>query len=248
MRYFPPFGLRLPPSLKDTRHLDEAARYDLLSLTIPDFIFSRQNPLIWQNEIRLPYILDNLGDMHGIWVADLGCGWGFLANKLADAGAKVVGLDISRETLKLAANKAENTELKAELVQGRAETLPFGSTFDVVTVTDVLEHIENFETVIAEASRILKVGGSFFFVTVNKTLLARMVYITFGETFFRLLPRGTHCYKRFIRPGELVIIMKKYGLILEDLKGILVNPFFKCYHFWHSKAIEYLGRARKVER
>jgi 2-polyprenyl-6-hydroxyphenyl methylase/3-demethylubiquinone-9 3-methyltransferase len=245
---FPPFGFKLPQNLKDTRHLDEASRYDLLSQTIPDFIFSDNNPLIWQNRIRFPYISRKVGNVTGKRVADVGCGWGFLTRQLAMLGCEVTGIDISRDTLRLAAEQESETKTdKLNYVQAKAEDLPFAERFDIVTATDLLEHVESPEVVIAEVSRILKPGGRFLFVTVNKTFLARLVYLTFGEDLLKLLPRGTHYYDKFVEPRRLEQFMMRYRLEMRDLQGILVNPFFKRYHFWPSKAIEYMGMAEKVD-
>jgi 2-polyprenyl-6-hydroxyphenyl methylase/3-demethylubiquinone-9 3-methyltransferase len=241
----PPFGFKLPRNLRDTRHLSEATRYDLLSRTIPDFIFSDDNPLIWQNRIRSPYIRKNIGSIQGKRVADIGCGWGFLARQLADSGAQVIGVDISRDTLKLAAEQKMGD--KVHYIQGRAENLPITGEFDIAMAADVLEHVEDLERTIVEISRILKEGGKFFFVTVNKTFLARLVYLTFGEDILRLLPKGTHYYDKFVVPKHLEELMLKYRLKLLDIQGILVNPFFKRYHFWPSKAIEYMGMAEKAK-
>jgi len=246
MRRFPFSRFRLPPFLLDTRHLNEASRYDLLSRTIPDFIFSEENPLIWQNELRYPYFAAHLGEVKGKRVADLGCGWGFLLRKFAADGACAIGLDLSAETLRLAAVKLGSNRQSVPLLKGRAEELPLVCAFDLVTATDVLEHVDDLDEVIREASRILKPGGKFAFVTVNRTILARLVYITLGEIWLKLLPRGTHRFDKFIPPQYLNQLLAKNGLILEDMRGILVNPIMKRYHFWPSRAIEYIGIARKV--
>lgn len=246
MRRFPPFGNRLPAELRDTRHLDEAARYDLMSAANPEFILSRENPLSWQNEIRFQYIENFVGDLHGLRILDLGCGWGLLVNQMAKSGAHVLGLDISTGVLRLAKSEAVKQRLDTQFIRANAEQVPFNSGLDIVTSTDVLEHVEDLEPLIAEVSRVLKPEGLFFFVTVNKTLLARLVYITFGEVVLKLLPRGTHQYRNFIKPDRLIEALIKHGFEVADLQGILVNTFMKRYHYWPSLAIEYIGVARKM--
>jgi 2-polyprenyl-6-hydroxyphenyl methylase/3-demethylubiquinone-9 3-methyltransferase len=238
--------MRLPPELRDTRHLSEAKRYDLMSATIPDFILSRENPLSWQNEIRFSYIEKHIGELDGAQILDLGCGWGLLSNQMVQRGAQVIGVDISGGALNLARAEAVKLGLKTGFIKSRAERIPCNDgCFDIATSTDVLEHVENIDRLVSEVSRILKPGGLFFFVTVNKTLLARLVYITFGEIVLRLLPRGTHRHDQFVAPADLGRSMAEYGLIIEDIQGILVNPLLKRYHYWPSLAIEYIGVARK---
>ncbi len=245
MKLLSQFRFRLPEALKDTRSLAEHARYDALSALIPDFIFSPDNPLIWQNHLRYPYFLEWFGDVRGRRIADLGCGWGFLAWRFAQDGAVVVALDISREAMKLSRIKQPVFNGNLHFVQCGLEELPLRSSFDFVTCTDVLEHVEDLQKVIQEAARLLKPKGRFGFVTVNKTRLARMIYIDLAENFAGLLPKGTHRFEKFIPPAELARLFALCGMRILDLQGILVNPFLKRYHFWRSKAIEYIGIAEK---
>ncbi len=241
----PLLRFHLPVALKDTRRLDEQARYDLLSATIPEFIFSQNNPLLWQNELRYPYFRKYMGEVSGKLVLDVGCGWGFLASKFAADGANVVGLDISFVTLQAMKDRCRPHFPAIGLVRGAGERLPCSCSFDAVTCTDVLEHVEDLETVIAEVSRVLKPGGWFGFVTVNKTALAHFVYLALAESLMRVVPRGTHRFGKFIRPRDLLALMRKHGMELVDLQGILVDPILRKYHFWPSKAIEYVGVARR---
>lgn len=245
MKFLSQFRFRLPESLKDTRSFAENDRYDALSTRIPDFIFSPDNPLIWQNHLRYPYFRAWFGDVHGRKIADLGCGWGFLASRFALDGAGVVGLDISREAMKLGRMRRTVSNGGLHYLQCRLESLPLQTGFDFVTCTDVLEHVEDLPEVIQEAARLLKPKGRFGFVTVNKTRLARMIYIDLAENFVGFLPKGTHRFEKFVPPAQLSRLFSACGLRILDLQGILVNPFLKRYHFWRSKAIEYIGVAEK---
>jgi 2-polyprenyl-6-hydroxyphenyl methylase/3-demethylubiquinone-9 3-methyltransferase len=245
MSRFPLLRFRLPQILKDTRHLGEGPRYDLLSQAIPDFILSENNPLIWQNELRYPYFRCWMGDLRGKRVLDIGCGWGFLARKFAAGGAKLTCLDLSSVTMKMARSEASKQLLTMDYIRSAAEHQPLACSFDIVTAADVLEHVENLPAVIAEISRVLKPGGLFGFVTANRNWLARFIYITMGETLMGLLPRGTHRYPKFIKPRELQDLLSAHGLQLLDLRGILVNPVLRKYHFWPSRAVEYIGVAKK---
>jgi len=245
MSHFPLLRLRLPQILKDTRHLSEGSRYDLLSQTIPDFILSENNPLIWQNELRYPYFRRWMGDLRGQRVLDIGCGWGFLARNFAAEGARVTCLDLSFATMRMARREGSKQELTMDFVRAAAEYQPLKCPFDIATATDVLEHVEDLPAVIAEIARVLKPGGLFGFVTVNRNWLARFIYITMGETLMGLLPRGTHRYSKFVKPRELQDLLSAHGLQILDLRGILVNPLLRQYHFWPSRAIEYIGVAKK---
>jgi 2-polyprenyl-6-hydroxyphenyl methylase/3-demethylubiquinone-9 3-methyltransferase len=241
----PLFYFKLPRLLKDTRHLSEGPRYDLLSQTIPDFILSDNNPLIWQNELRYPYFCRWMGEVRGKRVLDVGGGWGFLARNFAADGAQVACLDLSAAAMKLARRENALKHLSTDFIRSSAERQPLSCSFDCVTATDVLEHVEDLPAVISEIARILKTGGYFGFVTVNRGWLARFIYITMGERLMGLLPRGTHRYSKFIKPRELQDLLSAHGLQTINLRGLLVNPILRKYHFWPSLAIEYIGVARK---
>ncbi|WP_046864774.1 class I SAM-dependent methyltransferase [Microvirga massiliensis] len=78
------------------------------------------------------------GDLRNKQVLDVGCGTGALSRSLASLGARMVGLDPSRESL--AATRRSTPQVG--LVQGRAESLPFmDSAFDVVVFLNSLHHV-----------------------------------------------------------------------------------------------------------
>ena len=89
---------------------------------------------------------------------------------------------------------------------------------DVVLLADVLEHIEAPADAIAEAARILRPGGHLFVNTIDRSLRARLLAIWLGEG-LGLIPRGTHRWRRFIRPRELVAMARQLGLTCVRLVG-----------------------------
>lgn len=73
---------------------------------------------------------------------------------------RVVGVDMSRRMLRKAAYKLDSPNVHAPLIWSPAEALPFpDNTFDVVTCLEALEFMENDETVLREAARVLRPGG-----------------------------------------------------------------------------------------
>jgi SAM-dependent methyltransferase len=91
---------------------------------------------------------------------------------------------------------------------------------DCVVCVDVLEHVADLDEVLDEVRRVLKPGGLFLFDTINRTALAALVIVHFGETMFRLLPRGTHDPAKFIRPSDLRTKLQKHRLALGSLVGL----------------------------
>jgi 2-polyprenyl-6-hydroxyphenyl methylase/3-demethylubiquinone-9 3-methyltransferase len=103
-----------------------------------------------------------MGRLAGLRVLDVGCGKGRFARALIEAGADVIGLDLSRVML--------NAAVGLDRVQARARQLPFqSSSFDAVLAVEVLEHIEprSLDAMLAEARRVLRPSGRFVAVDKN---------------------------------------------------------------------------------
>lgn len=96
-----------------------------------------------------------VADSRACRILDIGCGAGSNALFLRRYGV-VTGLDISEEALSLSKHKGFT-----ELVLGSAVALPFpDNSFDIISLLDVIEHIENDEEALLQAFRVLKNGGS----------------------------------------------------------------------------------------
>ncbi|MGC2423996.1 MAG: class I SAM-dependent methyltransferase [Nitrospirota bacterium] len=90
------------------------------------------------------------------YVLDIGCGTGAFLDVLDGMGFTTHGLDISEEALQFCVSRG-----KSRIVAGNVEKeMPFrNKMFDVVTGLDVIEHVDDYQSVIAEACRVLKPGG-----------------------------------------------------------------------------------------
>jgi len=105
--------------------------------------------------------LDELVDVHGRDVLDVGCGEGALARRLALAGARVVGLDPLAVAIERARD-AVPASAAARFVEGSAEALPFpAASFDVVVFFNSLHHVApgSLDAALAQAARVLRGGG-----------------------------------------------------------------------------------------
>ena len=117
------------------------------------------------------WILERIELEPGQVVLDLGCGAGKQVRRFADVvgdGGRVVGADIFTkvEGLKVAAERYIGSRHNVELLDHDASQ-PFtleGGTFDVVTSCYSIYYFEDLEAVLAEARRLLRVGGRFFAV------------------------------------------------------------------------------------
>jgi len=87
-------------------------------------------------------------------ILDVGCGTGATLKELSSLG-QAIGLDLAEDALSFCRSRC-----RTHLARGSAESLPFASnTLDLVTVLDVLEHLEDDGTALREIARVLRPGG-----------------------------------------------------------------------------------------
>jgi 2-polyprenyl-6-hydroxyphenyl methylase/3-demethylubiquinone-9 3-methyltransferase len=173
------------------------------------------------NRPRVDFYLKALGDLRGRLVLDAGCGGGLVARELAAAGAEVVGVDRSLGSLGVARRAAGRSIGSFCPVQGRLERLPFaGGSFDAVVAADVLEHLPDLPAAVAELARVLAPGGGFVFDTVNRTSWSWFTAVFGLEQVLRMVPRGTHDWRLFIRPEELDRLLRGASLQPVTLTGL----------------------------
>ncbi|MFD1341948.1 bifunctional 2-polyprenyl-6-hydroxyphenol methylase/3-demethylubiquinol 3-O-methyltransferase UbiG [Litorisediminicola beolgyonensis] len=186
----------------------------------------------WSDEIRWVRTLKNLvpgrltwfdrqTDWDGRDVLDLGCAGGFMAEALARRGARVTGLDPAQGAIAAARAHAESEGLAIRYDIGVGEEMPFDDqSFDIVVCVDVLEHVADLDTTLAEVARVLRPGGLFLYDTINRNPLARFVAITMAEDVIGILPKGTHDPAMFITPSELDAAMTRAGLAPTARTGL----------------------------
>jgi 2-polyprenyl-6-hydroxyphenyl methylase/3-demethylubiquinone-9 3-methyltransferase len=208
---------------------------------------SEFRPLHQINPLRLNYIDERVGGLPGKKVIDIGCGGGLVAEGMARRGATVTGIDLGEAPLAVARLHAEKEGINVEYLNIPAESIADerAGQYDAVTCLEMLEHVPDPASVIAACARLVKPGGQVFFSTINRNPKSFLFAIVGAEYMLRLLPRGTHEYKKFIRPSELAGWCRDAGLQVRDTTGMTYNPLTEVYRLGRDVDVNYLMYAVK---
>ncbi len=100
--------------------------------------------------------------------------------------------------------------------------------FDVIVCSEVIEHVANKNLFMSSIFNLLKPNGILILSTINRTIKSYYQNIVFAEYIFRLLPRGTHQWKNFISPAEVISLLPNKMIKIIDISGIK-------YNIWNDK-------------
>jgi 2-polyprenyl-6-hydroxyphenyl methylase/3-demethylubiquinone-9 3-methyltransferase len=205
-------------------------------------------PLHEINPLRLDYIRQRV-TLDGSNVVDIGCGGGILTEAMANLGASVTGIDMAEAPLAVARLHQAESGADVEYLQTTAENLASErpGQFDVVTCLEMLEHVPAPSTVIAACTELVRPGGDIFFSTINRNPKSFLFAIVGAEYVLRLLPQGTHEYRKFIRPSELDTWSRHAGLQLIGSIGMHYNPLTKEYSLGDNVDVNYIMHYRRPD-
>jgi len=202
---------------------------------------SEFKPLHDINPLRLDFIDERAG-LKEKNVLDVGCGGGILSESMADRGAKVTGIDLGEAPLSVARLHLKESGLDVDYqcisAEDFAEQRP--GTFDVVTCMEMLEHVPDPASVITACAKLVKPGGHVFFSTINRNPKAWLLAIVGAEYILNMLPKGTHEYRKLIKPSELSSWARHADLSVRELTGMHYNPVLRQYWLGSGVDVNYL--------
>lgn len=193
-------------------------------------------PLHKFNPIRLELLRDRIADhfgrdpksarpLDGLSVIDVGCGGGLLAEPMTRLGASVTGIDATERNIEVARVHAEQLGLAIDYrFATAADIAEDGRQFDVVLNMEVIEHVADRDAFITDCARLVRPGGLMMLATLNRTPKSYLFAIVGAEYVMRWLPRGTHEWRRFVRPSELAAPLRQSGMAMTDVTGVVFNP------------------------
>ena len=214
-------------------------------------------PLHKFNPVRLTYIRDRVSEnfgrdprahlpLSGLRVLDIGCGGGLLSEPVARMGATVVGADPSEKNIKIAQTHAAETGVEIDYRAVTAEQLAeAGEMFDVVLNMEVVEHVADVDFFMRTCASMVKPGGLMFVATINRTIKARALAIFAAENILRWLPRGTHRYKKLVRPEELEAPLGASGMDIIHRTGVFFHPLQDRWNLSPDMDVNYMLLAKR---
>lgn len=216
-------------------------------------------PLHKLNAFRVVYLRERLCQalgrdptadlpLKGLRLLDIGCGGGILSESLTHLGARVMGIDVAPKNIRVAELHAQGCGLDLDYRLTSAEALAQdGAQFDVVLNMEVVEHVENLPAFLAACGVLVRPGGVMAVATINRTLAALVIAIFGAEYVLRWLPKGTHHWRKLVKPAEALSGLGDAFTLLHRT-GVRVNPFNRSFHFTPYLGVNYLLLVQKQRR
>ena len=209
---------------------------------------SEFKPLHDINPLRMGFI-DEQVDLAEKAVLDVGCGGGILTEAIAHRGANVTGIDLGEAPLAVAKLHwlESGLEINYQHTSAEEHAQKNNQAYSIITCLEMLEHVPDPGSVLKACYHMLEPGGHLFLSTINRNPKSYLFAVIGAEYILRLLPRGTHDYRKFIKPSELSSMARQAGFDLCKLAGMTYNPVTKKYRLGNDVDVNYLMYLSKPE-
>lgn len=203
-------------------------------------------PLHELNPARLQYIKNHC-ELQNTEVLDIGCGAGLISEALAEQKAIVTAVDANADVIQIAKDHAELSNLKINYLCNSIEEFAAATPkkFPVIICMELLEHVDDPKQFLQILTTLLADDGKLFLSTVNRNLKSYVASIIGAEYIFKLLPKGTHDYHKYITPAELAHFCRQANCRLQHLQGINYNPLLGQSKLTNNVDINYLAIATR---
>jgi 2-polyprenyl-6-hydroxyphenyl methylase / 3-demethylubiquinone-9 3-methyltransferase len=195
------------------------------------------------NPVRLNWIESHIA-LSQTKILDVGCGGGILSHSMAQKGAHVLGIDMANEAIEIAKLHALDTNIHVDYqtlsIEELAANAAYQNAFDAITCLEMLEHVPNPASIVKSCSILVKPNGLVFFSTLNRNLKTYLTAILGAEYILKLLPKGTHTYKKCIKPSELAHWAELNNLQPKEFKGIGYHLLLNAFYLQNSVDVNYL--------
>jgi 2-polyprenyl-6-hydroxyphenyl methylase / 3-demethylubiquinone-9 3-methyltransferase len=172
-------------------------------------------------------------------ILDIGCGGGLVTEPLARLGGVVTGIDGALKNIHVAKIHGGNLDI-LYLCTTAEEMVERGYTADVVLALEVIEHVDNVPLFLDRCRRLVAKGGVLIIATLNRTIPSLLCAKIAAEYILRWIPIGTHDFRKFLKPSDIILPLEKDGLRVKAMQGFSVNPVTQAWRETSSLAINYL--------
>ena len=218
-------------------------------------------PLHKFNPVRIDYINRNIQKhfnrkiedvtkpLSGFKILDIGCGGGLVSEPVAKLGANVTAIDAGEKNIKIASIHAKQSSVDINYRNISAEDLlKEGNKFDVILNLEVLEHVADVGSFIETSIKLLNPGGIMFMATLNRTAKSYAFAVIGAEYVLRWLPKGTHDWKKFLKPSEIAKNINNDSITIKEIKGISFNPIKDKWFLSDDTDINYMMTISKENK
>ena len=236
-----------------TAEPEEVAQFEALAATWWDES-GPMRPLHRINPVRLEFLRDSLAahfardpkasrPFAGLTLLDIGCGAGLLCEPMTRLGFAVTGIDAATNNIEAARRHAATMGLAIDYRALAPEDLT--GQFDAVLAMEVIEHVADVPAFMTALAARVRPGGAVLASTLNRSAKAFAFAVVGAEYVLRWLPRGTHDWRKFLRPSEFASAMRAAGIDPVAFEGLGYEPLQDRWRRTRSLDVNYMIYARR---
>uniref|UniRef100_A0A0E0IPN3 Ubiquinone biosynthesis O-methyltransferase, mitochondrial n=1 Tax=Oryza nivara TaxID=4536 RepID=A0A0E0IPN3_ORYNI len=212
--------------------------------------------LLVMNPTRVSFIRrdpNSSKPLEGLKIIDVGCAAGMLSEPLARMGATVTGIDAADESIKIArVHAAAGIIFKTLKFRDSLSISERGafllSYISILENALVIEHVDNPSEFCGSLSALTVPNGAFVISTINRSIRAFATMIVALEYIFHWIPKGTHHWSKLVTPDELVLMLEKASIYVQEMAGIGYNPWRGDFSMSKDTSVDYFAYGiKKVE-